>query len=177
MMQRMMNIVLIGYRGTGKSTIAQLLSEQLRWPVCNMDQEIVAEAGFSIPEIVETHGWDFFRDLESRIVARVAAKDRVIIDAGGGVIVRDENVGLLRKNGIIIWLKADPNTIISRIREDTQRPSLSGNKSFLEEIEEVLNERTPKYKKAADIEIETRDQSPEAIAQIIIAYLEGRYLL
>jgi shikimate kinase len=172
-----MNVVLIGYRGTGKSTIAQLLSEQLGWPVCNMDREIVAEAGCSIPEIVGKHGWEFFRDLESRVVGRCAHQDKAIIDAGGGVIVRERNMELLRKNGVIVWLKADPATIISRIREDTQRPSLSGDKSFLEEIEEVLTERTPKYRSAAEVEIETSDQSPETIAKTIIAYLEGRQLL
>lgn len=169
-----MNIVLIGYRGTGKSAVARLLSERLQWGLIATDQEIVAETGMSIPEMVEAHGWDYFRDLEARIVARVAALDQVVIDTGGGVILRDENVELLRKNGTIIWLKADPETISTRIRDDTQRPSLTGNKSFLEEIEEVLQERAPKYKEAAEVEVDTGSESPESIVQRIVVHLEGR---
>lgn len=169
-----MNIVLIGYRGTGKSTVARLLSAQLQWPLVATDQEIVAETGMSIPRIVEAHGWDHFRDLEARIVARVAARDQVVIDTGGGVIVRDENVELLRRNGVIVWLKADLHTIAARIQDDTERPSLTGSKSFLEEIEEVLQERTPRYAKAAELAIDTGEESPESIARRIFAHLEGR---
>jgi len=166
-----MNIVLIGYRGTGKSTIANILSARLKWPAFNLDEAIVEEAGMSIPKIVENYGWEFFREIESRMVCRAGKKDRTIIDAGGGVVVRRDNVKILRQNGVIIWLKADPETIVSRIRDDTQRPSLTGKKTFLEEIEEVLNERTPKYREAADYEIETNRLSPKAVAEKILEYL------
>lgn len=168
-----MNIVLIGYRGTGKSTIANILSARLKWPTFNLDKAIVEEAGMSIPQIVKNHGWEFFREIESRMVCRAGKKDRTIIDAGGGVVVRFDNVTILRQNGVIIWLKANPETIVGRIREDTQRPSLTG-KTFLEEIEEVLSERTPKYQESADYEIETNHLSPKGVAEKIFECLEGK---
>ncbi len=86
--QEAMNLVLIGYRGTGKSTIARLLSRRLSRDVVSLDQEIVRDTGRSIPEIVAEHGWPHFRDIEADVTRRVAARDDLIIDAGGGVILR-----------------------------------------------------------------------------------------
>jgi len=169
-----MNIVLIGYRGTGKSTVADLLSSRLNWPTYNMDKAIVEEAGVSIPQIVENRGWNFFRDLESRIARQASTQDRTVIDAGGGVVIRSENITMLRQNSVVIWLKAPPKTIADRIKEDTGRPSLTGTKSFIEEIEEVLSERAPKYHEAADLEIETSHLSPEAVTDTILDLLRDK---
>jgi len=154
--------------------VADRLSAWLNWPKADLDEEIVAEAGMPIPEIVETKGWDFFRDLESKIVRRVSKKDRTVINTGGGVVVRSENIKTLRKNGIIIWLKADSETIANRIRKSVDRPSLTGNRSFLEEIEEVLQERIPAYKKAADFEVETSHLAIETVTKKIVVWLEGK---
>jgi len=167
-----MNIVLIGYRGTGKTVIAKKLGERLSMQVFGMDDEIVRRAGRSIPEIVEKHGWDHFRDMESRVAADLESMDNLVVDAGGGVIVRPRNIESLRKNGIVFWLTADKNTIADRIRHGDQRPSLSGNKSFVEEIAEILAERPPKYQAAADHIIDTAsktiDEAVEAIAKIFL---------
>ena len=168
-----MNIVLIGYRGTGKSTIANLLAERLSMRVVGMDAEIVKRAGKTIPEIVEESGWDHFRDMESRVAADFGSEDGLIIDAGGGVIVRPQNIESLRKNGIVFWLTADEATIVERIGDDTQRPSLSDSKSFVEEVAEILAEREPKYRAAADHTIDTvkdtAEQAAEMIAEIFLA--------
>jgi shikimate kinase len=169
-----MNIVLIGYRGTGKSTIAKILSTRLKWPRFHLDEAIVHDRGMSIPQMVEKHGWEFFRDVEARIVEIASNKDKTVIDAGGGVVVRPKNIELLRQNGVIIWLKARPETIIRRIKEDTNRPSLTGKKFFLEEVQEVLAERIPKYQAAAHVAIATDDLSPQAVAKKIIEELKGR---
>ena len=169
-----MNIVLIGYRCTGKSTVAELLSSRLKWPTYTMDQAIVEEAGLSIPQIVESHGWEFFRDLESRIAREVRTKDHTVIDAGGGVVVRPANITLLRKNSVVIWLKVPPKIIADRIKDTTERPSLTGSKSFIEEIEEVLNDRVPQYQEAADHTIETSHLSPEAVTDTILDLLRDR---
>lgn len=168
-----MNIVLIGYRGTGKSCVADLLAERLHCPAFHMDQEIVDHAGMDIPQVVSQHGWDHFRDLEAEAVQAVSRLDQLIIDTGGGVIVRDSNVQALRRNSTVIWLKARPATIISRIKDDDQRPSLTEGKTFLEEIEEVLNERIPRYQAAADHEIDTDDLSAEEVAMVIIKLLKN----
>lgn len=167
-----MNIVLIGYRGTGKSTIAEILAKHLSMRVVGMDAEIVRRAGKSIPEIVEESGWEHFRDMESQVAADFGSQDDLIIDAGGGVIVRDKNVESLKKNGVVFWLTADEQTIVQRIKDDTQRPSLSGLKSFVEEVAEILAERGPKYKAAADHTVDTVKNTAEEAAQTIIRILK-----
>ena len=91
-----MNLILIGYRGTGKSTIAQLLAERLGWGLISLDAEIAKKAQRSIPEIVEQFGWDHFRQLESEICQTAAQQDHMVIDTGGGVIVREENIRALQ---------------------------------------------------------------------------------
>jgi shikimate kinase len=169
-----MNIVLIGYRGTGKSTIAKILSARLKWSRFNLDEAIVQEMGMSIPQMVEKHGWEFFRDVEARIVEKASNKDKTIIDAGGGVVVRPKNIERLRQNGVIIWLKARPETIIRRIKVNTDRPSLTGKKSFLEEVQEVLAERAPKYQAAAHVAIDTDNLSPQDVAEKIIDELKRK---
>ncbi len=120
------------------------------------------------PEIVEKSGWDYFRDLESQVVAEAAKKDSCIIDTGGGVILRQQNVDHLKQNGLLFWLKADPDTIISRIKDDANRPSLTGNKSFIEEVQEVLQQRTPLYQQAQDVTIETAGRTIDSIADEIV---------
>jgi shikimate kinase len=155
-----MNIVLIGYRGVGKSAVAKLLGERLPgWGVVSTDAEIVARAKSPIPDIVKEFGWEHFRDLESAVCREVAARDRQIIDTGGGAILRPENVEALKRNGRLFWLTAEVPTIHLRIGGDTQRPSLTGTKTFLEEIAEVLESRRPRYQAAADTIIPTDNQT------------------
>ncbi len=91
-----MNLVLIGYRGTGKSAVAEILSRKLGMPAVSLDEEIAREAGMPIPEIVEKHGWPWFRDLESEIAERFAMRDDAILDTGGGVVLRPERKSCLR---------------------------------------------------------------------------------
>lgn len=162
-----MNIVLIGYRGTGKSSVATVLANRLGWERVSTDAEIVARAKQSIPEIVQAFGWEYFRDLESEICREVGSKDRLIIDTGGGAILRPQNVEALKVNGRLFWLTAEIPTIETRIGGDTQRPSLTGSKSFIEEITDVLEERRPKYRAAADHVIPTDQQSVTHVADTI----------
>lgn len=166
-----MNIVLIGYRGTGKSTVGKIVAARIGRALVSTDAEIVKRAGLSIPDIVARHGWDHFRDLESQICLELGGRDDLVIDTGGGVILRSHNVELLKKAGTLFWLTASVSTITTRIGRDTQRPSLSGTKSFVEEIQDVLRERTPKYEAAADHVITTDGRSIVQIADEILARL------
>src|SRR5262249_27997773 len=138
-----MNLVLIGYRGTGKSTVAALLGARLGMDVVSLDQEIVREAGRSIPEIVAAHGWPHFRDLEAAVTQRVAARDHLVIDSGGGVILRAENVANLRHHGTLFWLRASVPVIVARIGGGTHRPALTACKPSTQEVGSVLRRRTP----------------------------------
>ena len=163
-----MNIVLIGYRGTGKSAVAKLLAEGLKMHGIGMDSEVVKKAGLTIPEIVETYGWEKFRDFESGSALELSEFDNVIIDTGGGIIERPENIDALKKNGLIFWLKASVNVIVGRIESGTERPALTNGKSFTEEVAEVLTKRISRYSRAADYEINTDDISPVQVAARII---------
>jgi len=166
-----MNVVLIGYRGTGKSTVGKVVAARLGRTMVSTDAEVVKRAGRSIPEIVAEHGWDYFRDLESQVCRDLAEGDGLVIDTGGGAILRSENVERLKRNGKLFWLRASVKTITKRIGRDTQRPSLTGTKSFLDEVQEVLRERTPKYEAAADHVIATDGRSVVQIADEILARL------
>jgi shikimate kinase len=164
-----MNLVLIGYRGTGKSTVAKVLAARLGRTVVSTDAEVVKRAGRAIPEIVAQHGWDHFRDLESDVCRELAAQDGLVIDTGGGAILRQKNVDALKRTGTIFWVTASVETITQRIGSDTQRPSLTGTKSFLEEVQDVLRERIPKYQAAADHQIATDGRAVTEIADEILA--------
>ncbi len=168
-----MNIVLIGYRGTGKSVVGQLVARRLGMQCVSMDARIVEKAGMSIPEIVAKHDWSTFRDLESDVARELAKRDNLVIDTGGGVIERPENIEVLRKNALIVWLRASPGLIVSRIADGTERPSLTG-KSFTDEVAEVLERRTPKYQGAAQYEIDTERLTPERVADRIVAIFKER---
>jgi shikimate kinase len=166
-----MNIVLIGYRGTGKSTVAKILGKRLGRKVMSTDAEIVKEAGQSIPQIVEQFGWEHFRELETQMCRKLQGQANVVLDCGGGLILKEENVKILKVHGTFFWLTADVPTIVKRISGGTQRPSLSGTKSFVEEIEDILKERTPKYQAAADHIISTNHNSPHQIADSITSLI------
>jgi shikimate kinase len=174
-----MNLVLIGYRGTGKSTIGKLLSESLNMPYVGFDEEIVKRSGMTIPEIVERFSWDHFRDIETKVVKEYSSLDNQVLDTGGGVITREENTVCLKKTGIVFLLETEIKDIIQRIGISEDRPSLTGAKNFIEEIEEVLELRQPLYQSAADFVVNTShlgleeslnaivDQFREATSQIL----------
>ncbi|HRI37649.1 MAG TPA: shikimate kinase [Nitrospira sp.] len=164
-----MNVVLIGYRGTGKSTVGKIVAARLGRELLSTDTEIVQLTGQTIPQIVEQHGWEYFRDLESKICQDLASKDGVVIDTGGGAILRPQNVEVLKRTGRLFWLTASVEVIAKRIGSDTQRPSLTGTKSFVDEIQDVLRERLPKYQAAADETIETVGKSVTQVADEILA--------
>ena len=170
---RAVNLVLIGYRGTGKSTVAELLATQLGWKAISTDALIVKKAQRSIPDIVASDGWEHFRNLETEVCLALKDRDRLVIDTGGGLILRPENVEALKPNSLIFWLTATVSTITRRIADDTQRPALTAGKTFVEEIQDVLTERTPKYQAAADHIIATDDRSPEEIASQILTIARG----
>jgi shikimate kinase len=168
-----MNIVLIGYRGTGKSVVGRILAQRLNMDYVGMDAAIVERAGMAIPRIVEKMGWPGFRDLETRVALDLAGRDNLIVDTGGGVIERPENIPALEKNGRIFWLKASVDTIVRRIQGDDQRPSLTAGKSFTDEVAEVLESRVARYQAAARHAIDTDALTPEEVADDIIRLLNS----
>ena len=164
-----MNIVLIGYRCTGKSSIGKRLANILGWKFLDTDKILEDKIGMSISEFVLKKGWDEFRKLEKEVVKDVSKSDNSVIATGGGVVLNEENMKALKKNGWIVWLKAKPETIKQRMLKDkaNTRPSLKG-KDPVNEIGEVLAERSPLYRKNSDISLDTDNCSVEELCSVII---------
>lgn len=170
-----MNIVMLGFRGTGKSVISKILSEKLRMKLYKIDKMISESAGKSIPEMVEQEGWESFRKLESEIVAEVSEKAKnSIIDCGGGVVLNDANIANLKQDGVCIVLTANLETIMKRIRHDQNRPPLESGLSFKEEQEKIMAEREGKYSAAADYLCDTSQRRPRETVGEIIEYLSSK---
>ncbi|MBT8341956.1 MAG: shikimate kinase [Desulfatitalea sp.] len=163
-----MNIVLIGYRGTGKSAVGRQVAERLGMTCVSMDARIVERAGISIPAIVQQHGWSKFRDMETAVARELGQQDHLVIDTGGGVIERPENIPALRANGLVIWLKASVAVIVQRIQFGTERPALTPGKSFTQEVGEVLTRRLPLYQAVAQREIDTDRLTLDQVAEAVI---------
>ncbi|NUO08801.1 MAG: shikimate kinase [Candidatus Brocadia sp.] len=169
-----MNIILIGFRGTGKTTIGKILAQRLGKEFIDTDEYLEQKQGKTIKDIFAEGGEKLFREIEAQIVAEVCLVDDRVIATGGGVILREENVRRLRKNGIIIFLDADVDTLHKRIHEDAQtqrkRPNLT-NLSAYEEIKYLLASRRPLYDRVADFVINTTRLSKKDTASKIIAFI------
>jgi shikimate kinase len=170
-----MNIVLIGYRGTGKSTVAQQLALRLGWDWVDADVEIELRAGKSIAAIFADDGPEAFRDWESMTLAELAQRERTVLAAGGGGVLREPNRRALAAGGKLVWLRADPATILGRIAADElsagRRPNLT-SAGGLAEIVAVLAERTPIYESCAHLAVDTEGKTPGDVAREIMALLD-----
>jgi len=169
-----MNIVLIGVRGSGKTTVGKILAQKMGREIIEMDELITRKAGLSIPEIVGKQGWEKFRDVEEEITGEVAGRDNIINASGGGVVTRENNIIKLKKSGVLVWLQADIDTLVNRIGEDTERPPLGEGRSQREDMEITIKERKPLYQQAADLTINTENKTPEEVADLVINLLTIR---
>ena len=170
-----MNIVLLGYRGTGKSVISKILAKKLQRKLVSIDKEIAQSAGLPIPQIVQKWGWPRFREIESRIILEVSAREReAVIDCGGGVVLDDQNIACLKKQGRAVLLRADLQTLMKRIKNDPNRPPLKEGLSFEEEQKIIMAEREPKYLSAADMICDTTSKKPVATALEIIEFFQKK---
>jgi shikimate kinase len=148
-------VVLIGMMGAGKSTIGRRMAARLRLPFLDADTEIETAAGMSIPDIFETHGEPHFRDGEARVIARLLDGGPAVIATGGGAFMREETRGRVRDKAVSIWLKADAEVIMKRVRRRTDRPLLQ-NADPDDSVIRLLGEREPVYG-TADLTILSRD--------------------
>ncbi len=165
-----MLIFLTGYRATGKTTVGAILASRLGYECIDSDDEIEKRAGQSIAAIFAQQGEEHFRDLESEIVASLAQRDNAVVALGGGAILRQSNRDQIREHGTAVWLEADIETIQRRLSNDPltteRRPNLT-EQGLLQEVRQVLAERTPLYRASADLTIHTDNKQPESIADEI----------
>jgi shikimate kinase len=164
-------IVLIGMMGAGKSTIGRRLSARLRLPFVDADTEIEAAAGMSISDIFETHGEPHFRDGEARVIARLLDNGPAVVATGGGAFMREETRDRIRAKAISIWLKAEAEIILRRVRRRSDRPLLQ-TADPAATIERLLVEREPVYQ-TADLTIWSRDVPHERIVDECIEALHA----
>lgn len=168
-------IFLIGYRGTGKSSVAGLLAARLGWSSCDADVVLERRWGKSIRQIFQEEGEPSFRDKESAVLADLARKTEAVIACGGGVVLRPENRERLRL-GTVVWLTSDAESIWRRLQADAttaeRRPNLA--QGGLAEIADLLAQREPLYRACADVAIDGSHRTPVELADQIESWWRGR---
>ena len=155
------SVVLVGMMGAGKSTIGRRLSARLQLPFLDADIEIEAAAGMSIPDIFETHGEPHFRDGEARVIARLLDGGSAVIATGGGAFMREETRNRIRDKAVSLWLKADADIIMKRVKRRADRPLLQ-TADPAATVGRLIAEREPVYQRA-DLTIWSRDVPHERI--------------
>jgi len=167
-----MNIVLTGFMGTGKTVIGKLLAKKLSWEYIDTDELIEKRENMKISEIFAIKGEPYFRKIESEIIKEVSKKDKCVISTGGGVVLKEENMNELEKNGIIINLSASPDKIFERTSLDKSRPLLN-KENPKEEIIKLLKFRAPYYDRC-HFRINTDEPDPEKNVEKILSFLREK---
>jgi shikimate kinase len=166
------SVVLVGMMGAGKSTVGRRLAARLHLPFQDADAEIeLAHAGMTIPEIFAAHGEPYFRDGEARVIARLLEGAASVIATGGGAFMREETRRRIRDKAVSLWLKADADTILKRVKRRADRPLLQ-TADPAATISRLIEERHPVYQ-LADITIASRDVLHEKIVEECMAALHG----
>ena len=164
------NIVLIGFMGTGKSTISEYMNQKFGMEVIEMDQIIAQRQGMTISKIFETYGEEYFRELETNLLIELQEKKNLIISCGGGVPMKERNVVEMKKNGKVVLLTVMPETILKRVRNNHDRPLLEGRKNEAY-ISELMEKRRAKYEAAADIQVATDNRNKQQICDEMVKKL------
>ena len=166
-----MNLILCGMMGCGKTTVGREIAQRSGKLCCDTDEKIVEEHG-KIADIFACYGEARFREIETETVQELVQKDNLVIATGGGLVLKTENVTLLRKKGKIVYLRAKKETLLSRLQKDTERPLLQSGQSLSERLTELLKVRAPIYEGVADCVVDVDGKTPEEIAAEIIALTE-----
>lgn len=164
------NIVLVGFMGAGKTTIASLLAEKLKRKYVSTDDMIIHKERTSISVIFKQKGEPYFRELEREIVSKLSRQGGLVIDCGGGIVLQEENIIDLKKNGIIIFLKASADAVHERTKKTTHRPLLRVANPR-QKIEELLVKREPYYKQA-DLTIDTSAKTADEVVHGILCLIQ-----
>ena len=161
-----MNIYLIGFMGSGKSTVSKVLAEKLSWELIDTDEYIENKTEKSIRDIFADEGEEGFRNTETECIRDISLLDGKVVSCGGGAVLRSENVKLMKESGIVVLLGAAPETIFERVKHSTDRPILNGNMN-VDYIAGLMEKRKPAYDFAKDIEVVTDDKTADLIADDI----------
>lgn len=162
------NVVLVGFMGTGKSSVGKLVAGRLRFQFVDNDSVIVERAGMEITEIFAAHGEEAFRDYETRSLESLEHLNRCVVSTGGGAVLRDENRALLQRIGFVVLLTAREEVIYDRVARNTKRPLLSTDDPR-STISDILKQREDAYSAVAQATIDTSDLTREQAAEAVIA--------
>ena len=171
------NIALTGFRATGKSSIGRLLARYLGWKFVDMDERLVESFGQDIESWVRLHGWESFREAESKLLKAMAGEAGLIVATGGGATLKAANRELLRNHFLVVWLKASADTIYTRLTRDPNTPSQRPPLTVLplrEEIEQLLLDRSRFYEETADLAIDTEGRPAQSLASELEKTLRQR---
>lgn len=163
-------IVLIGFMGTGKSSVGRGIAHRTGWPRYDTDEMVAKRYGSPIAEIFLKHGEDAFRDAEAETLGQLPSQP-VIIVTGGGLLLRAGHVQKVRSLGMVVQLTADLETLIERLSRKTTRPLLQ-TQNPRATVEELLRQRNPLYEQAADVKVDTTRRKPEEVADAVLAEVE-----
>jgi len=164
------SIVLVGMMGAGKSSVGRCLHRRTALALHDTDQIVAANFGMSIPEIFAEHGEKKFREAETEALRRVRTEEQTIIITGGGIVLRNENVEILKRLGVIVWLDGDEETLFARASRKKNRPLLQ-TKNPRKSFSEILGARRSLYANIADIRVDTSILTDEEVALAIPAKL------
>lgn len=164
----MKNIYLIGFMGTGKSTVARELIKQTNAKGVEMDQLIEEQQNMAITDIFRQYGETYFRDLETALLRSLGTEEHLVVSCGGGTVLRDENAALMKEQGCIVLLTATPETVYERVKNSSNRPILNGNMS-VEYISELMEKRRARYESVADIRVATDGKDVSTICEEILS--------
>ena len=164
------NIALIGFMGAGKTAVSQILAKRLKRQRVSVDDLIVKLDGREINAIFSESGEKFFRDLESCVIAEAVKQNGLVIDCGGGAVLKEENVANLKSDGVIVYLKASLDAVYGRVKNQKHRPLLNVEDPR-KRIGEMLQVRAPVYEQACDVCIVTDQKRPEDVADEIVRVL------
>jgi 3-dehydroquinate synthase len=165
------NIVLIGFMGTGKSAVGEILARRLGWGFVDTDRRVAARERATIPQIFARRGEEYFRDAEARVIAELAGRRDVVIATGGGAVLRPENMRRLRAYGWIVSLTAPADTLLKRLADGERRPLLRGD--VRQNVVKLLDQRRPLYRDA-DLMVDVAIASPERVADAVLNFLASR---
>jgi shikimate kinase len=173
-----MSIILIGYRGSGKTSAGRTLARRLGWDFVDTDQVIVEKSGMTIREIFTRDGEPGFRALETQAIRSVIRREKTVIALGGGAVLRLPNRRLIKNSGHpVVYLSADPSTLFSRINGDTgtatNRPALTNLGGTIDEVRQVLESRLPLYREVATLQIGVDQLSVDQVVDQIAATLKN----
>ncbi len=166
-----MNLVLVGYMGSGKTSVGRRVAQRLGYGYLDTDHFIEQEMGCSISQLFDEKGETFFRQIESRIAAQLHKLDNHVIATGGGILTRDGNLEALTQAGVTIFLNADPEDIYDRLQRDTRRPKLREG-DLQETVTRMLEERMERYRQCSII-IDTKGKSVNRVAGKVIEEVAG----